>query len=284
MKEWNANVSRLRARVLCACGADTIPGRQCMASCFFLLRQFEDVLIYLNSIKARTRTRTRSKRTSSNYMCTYISTIHYTCPMFVCAQSYFFSDDVFNLNYAQAKASVGQYHEAEECFLLVQSERLRRTYVFISWLARCCAHTIRCSTLQLTIELLQSGLVLVRADIMNQKPAKAWELYLKMETSADSYSLLQLIANDCYRVSIALASRRLVSHHRLTSQCYCTPSADGTVLLRGEGVRHSRAHRPESRLLGGQTRRHLRHLPDGARRPRRQVRRAAHCRLCAHSH
>lgn len=38
------------------------------------------------------------------------------------------------------------------------------------------------------------------ADIMNQKPAKAWELYLKMETSADSYSLLQLIANDCYRV------------------------------------------------------------------------------------
>lgn len=31
--------------------SDTIPGRQCMASCFFLLRQFEDVLIYLNSIK-----------------------------------------------------------------------------------------------------------------------------------------------------------------------------------------------------------------------------------------
>lgn len=31
--------------------ADTIPGRQCMASCFFLLRQFDDVLIYLNSVK-----------------------------------------------------------------------------------------------------------------------------------------------------------------------------------------------------------------------------------------
>ena len=31
---------------------DTIPGRQCMASCFFLLRQFEDVLIYLSSIKS----------------------------------------------------------------------------------------------------------------------------------------------------------------------------------------------------------------------------------------
>lgn len=30
---------------------DTIPGRQCMASCYFLMRQFEDVNIYLNSIK-----------------------------------------------------------------------------------------------------------------------------------------------------------------------------------------------------------------------------------------
>ena len=31
---------------------DTIPGRQCMASCFFLMRQFDDVNIYLNSVKA----------------------------------------------------------------------------------------------------------------------------------------------------------------------------------------------------------------------------------------
>ena len=27
---------------------DTIPGRQCMAACFFLLKQFDDVLLYLN--------------------------------------------------------------------------------------------------------------------------------------------------------------------------------------------------------------------------------------------
>lgn len=35
---------------------------------------------------------------------------------------------------------------------------------------------------------------------MNRKPQQAWELYLKMETSADSFNLLQLIANDCYKM------------------------------------------------------------------------------------
>lgn len=50
-----------------------------MASCYFLLKQFEDVLIYFNSIK-----------------------------------SYFYNDDAFNFNYAQAKAAVGNYKEAEE--------------------------------------------------------------------------------------------------------------------------------------------------------------------------
>ena len=31
---------------------DTIPGRQCMAACFFLLKQFDDVLLYLNRLAA----------------------------------------------------------------------------------------------------------------------------------------------------------------------------------------------------------------------------------------
>jgi intraflagellar transport protein 56 len=49
---------------------DTIPGRQCMASCFFILKQFDDVLVYLKSIRP-----------------------------------YFLNDDDFNWNYGIASAS-----------------------------------------------------------------------------------------------------------------------------------------------------------------------------------
>lgn len=85
--------------------SDTIPGRQCMASCFFLLKQFEDVNIYLNSIKA-----------------------------------YLYNDDNFNWNFGISSAAVGNYKVAEETLLLVQDETYRQDYTYISWLARCYIH------------------------------------------------------------------------------------------------------------------------------------------------
>jgi len=118
---------------------DTIPGRQCMASCFFLLKQFEDVLIYLKSV-----------------------------------QAYSHNDPIFNYNYGIAQAACGKFVEAEETLLLVSSEKFRSEYTYLSWLGRCF--------------------------IMNGKPRDAWECYLKMECNTESFNMLILIANDCYKV------------------------------------------------------------------------------------
>ncbi|EGR30631.1 tetratricopeptide repeat protein [Ichthyophthirius multifiliis] len=118
---------------------DTIPGRQCMASCFFLLKQFEDVLVYLKSIR-----------------------------------NFFQNDDDFNWNYAIACSGNGQYKDSEEAFTLIQNEKYRNDDTYIRWLTR--------------------------TYIMNGKPKLAWELYINMETSSESFQLLLLIANDCYKM------------------------------------------------------------------------------------
>lgn len=118
---------------------DTIPGRQCMASCFFLLKQFDDVMVYLNSIK-----------------------------------SYFETDDDFHWNFAITCASTGDYKEAEKSFLSIRNEKYKSEECYIKWL--------------------------IRTYIMNGKPKNAWDIYLSTETSSDSFNVLQLIGNDCYKM------------------------------------------------------------------------------------
>lgn len=110
-----------------------------MAQCFYILKQFDDVLVYLRSIKP-----------------------------------YFVNDDDFNWNYGIALASAKEFKEAEETMLKVQKPSYKQEFIYISWLCKCF--------------------------VMNFKPHMAWEIYINMETSNESINLLNLIANDCYKM------------------------------------------------------------------------------------
>ncbi|KAG7302989.1 hypothetical protein JYU34_012995 [Plutella xylostella] len=126
---------------------DTIPGRQCMASSYFLAAQHEEVLLYLNSIK-----------------------------------SFFVNDDTFNFNYAQAKVATGFYREAEECLLAIQDETIRGSYTYLACLARC--------------------------HVMNKDADHAWDICVKSAGTPDSFALLQLVANDSYRMGQFLVAAK----------------------------------------------------------------------------
>ncbi|XP_024372333.1 intraflagellar transport protein 56 isoform X3 [Physcomitrium patens] len=117
---------------------DTIPGRQCMASCHFLLKQFDDALIYLKSIK-----------------------------------EYSEEQDEFNWNYGLALAASGAYKEAEEALLLICSEDFLSDYYYQAWLSYCY--------------------------IATGKANLAWEIHLRTAAPSPSFSLLLLIANECYK-------------------------------------------------------------------------------------
>jgi len=47
---------------------------------------------------------------------------------------------------------------------------------------------------------------LARCYIYNKKAHLAWELYVRLDESIDPISLLELIANDCYKVRRELLS------------------------------------------------------------------------------
>lgn len=80
---------------------DTIPGRQCMASYFFLTHDYPNVLIYLRSIRM-----------------------------------FFEKDDTFHYLYGIACAGSGNFSEAEESLLSIRSEKIKSEFSYTSWLVR----------------------------------------------------------------------------------------------------------------------------------------------------
>lgn len=119
-------------------------------------------------------------------------------------------------------------------------------------------------------------LALFSSDIMNQKGRLAWELYLKMGTSSDSFSLLQLIANDCYKVTSLsvpcfmnvespFSSKFKAAVMIISISCRYSWSepvvSDGPVLLCGQSLWCTGETGPGLQLLGGQKRGMCWHLP-----------------------
>jgi len=85
---------------------DTIHGRQCMASYFFLLNQFDDARYYLESIKP-----------------------------------YLEDNEEFNLNYGITLAATGKYEEGLISLLKVTNESYKSDLHYILWLAKCHINT-----------------------------------------------------------------------------------------------------------------------------------------------
>ena len=74
-----------------------------MASCFHLLKQWDDVLVYLSSIR-----------------------------------SYFPTDGDFNWNFGIASAAHEQWADAEEGLLAIRSEAYQQEHAYTMWLAKTC--------------------------------------------------------------------------------------------------------------------------------------------------
>lgn len=93
-----------------------------MASAFFLYGQFEEVLVYMNSIR-----------------------------------SYFVNDDTFNYNYAQAKCATGYYKEAEELLLQITDSDIKNQHTYCMILAKCHIHSERPELVSISTDWLKAS-------------------------------------------------------------------------------------------------------------------------------
>jgi hypothetical protein len=101
---------------------------------------------------------------------------------------------------------VGEYDEAEEALLLIQNDKYCADPIYQSWLVRCF--------------------------IAKGKARMAWERYLRMETSEESFNLLQvrgmcagcLLPCDAYGITQQLFLPAQVKGQRLLLTLYTLPA------------------------------------------------------------
>lgn len=135
---------------------DTIPGRQCMASSYFLAGQFEEVLVYLNSIKSFfvnddtfnfNYAQVRISLTYEPFTPSHLYLVVHVIPI---VKQY----TIHGLQFGQAKVATGFYREAEECLLAIQDEAIRASFTYQACLCRC--------------------------HVMNKEAHHAWEICVKV--------------------------------------------------------------------------------------------------------
>ena len=72
---------------------------------------------------------------------------------------------------------------------------------------------------------------LTRCYIMNGKPSLAWEMYIDLETSNESMTLLNLIANDCYKMGhFFYAAKAFHILEKLDNDIEYTEAKNGAVI------------------------------------------------------
>lgn len=103
-----------------------------MASCFFILRQFADVNIYLASIKPYVFSNSVSPRPRPRPAARGWPVL-LVCPILCLPELSLASSQEFNWNYGISLAAEHDYETAEQVLLQISDESFTSEYVYIAW-------------------------------------------------------------------------------------------------------------------------------------------------------